>query len=55
MKVENVGQGKIKLECSYDEIAKVVSVLDKHWLLNDDADIKQLAYEIHNPKVVVEK
>lgn len=55
MLAENIGKGQIKLECSYDEIAKIVSVLDKYWVVNDDENIKQLPDELHNPKVVVEK
>lgn len=54
MKVENV-DGKIKIEGSYIEIATIVQALDSYWLTKDDEFVKELAYELHNPKVIVEK
>ncbi|WP_339227815.1 hypothetical protein NSQ77_19880 [Oceanobacillus sp. FSL K6-2867] len=51
MKEINIGSQTIKIEASYDEVAKVVQVLDKYWLNNDDETIKKLAYQLQNPKV----
>ncbi|WP_175284948.1 hypothetical protein [Lentibacillus jeotgali] len=55
MKVENLGNNTINIQASYDEISKIVTALDKVWILNDDEALRQLAYELHNPKVAVIK
>lgn len=55
MKVENVGNQTIKIEASYDEISRIVHVLDRNWMVNEDELTQKLAYELHNAKVVTEK
>ncbi|GIN58479.1 hypothetical protein J8TS2_27980 [Lederbergia ruris] len=55
MKVKNIGNQSINIQATYDEISKIVNVLDQYWLINNDEAIKQLAQELRNPKVVVKK
>lgn len=55
MKVKNIGNQSINIRATYDEISKIVNVLDQYWLINNDEAIKQLAQELRNPKVVVKK
>ncbi|WP_449355581.1 hypothetical protein ACUL41_06975 [Virgibacillus natechei] len=44
--------GKIIAEFSYDEIAKITNVLNKHWLTKEDEEIQLMAYDLSNPKIV---
>jgi len=50
MKVINNGTS-IQIEASVEEMSKIVGILDKHWIINDDVFVKKLAYQLHNPKV----
>lgn len=51
MEVLNVDR-RIKIECSYDELAKVVYALNRPWEIDDEV-LKEIVYKMHNPKVVV--
>lgn len=50
MKVINDGKC-INVVADFEEMAKIVQVLDKYWLSNDDENIKKLAYQLHNPRI----
>ncbi|WP_168380746.1 hypothetical protein [Virgibacillus sp. SK37] len=52
MEVLNVGMNKIKMECTYDELAKIVYALDRPWEIDDEV-LREIVYKMHNPKVVV--
>ena len=45
--------GKVKIECSYEELARVVYALDRPWEIDDEV-LKEIVYKMHNPKVVNE-
>jgi len=54
MKVENI-DGKIKVEADYLEMAVIATMLDDYAAKNDDRSVKDLAYQLHNPKIIVSK
>lgn len=52
MDVKNVGNKTIEITASYDDIARLVYAVDMQASVKNDKELRRLAYELHNPKVV---
>lgn len=51
MEVTNIGNGKIEISATYEEVGAIALAVDSKAINKNDDYLKQLAYELFNPKV----